>query len=57
MFMLYIFVIISAGLQLKGKMIFDWYFDIYGINIIIIINLVNMCNTILFFSKINDMNI
>lgn len=56
MFMIFIFVIISVGLQIKGKMIFDWYFDIYDVNIMIIFNLVNTCNTILFFSKINDMN-
>lgn len=57
MFMVFIFVIISVGLQIKGMMIVDWHFDIYDVNMMIIINLVNTCNTILFFSKMNDMNI
>lgn len=57
MFMVFIFVILSVGLQIKGMMIFDWHFDINDVNMMIIINLVNTCNTILFFSKMNDMNI
>lgn len=57
MFMVFIFVIIYVGLQIKGMMIFDWHFDIYDVNMMIINNLVNTCNKILFFSKMNDMNI
>lgn len=54
MFMIFIFVIISVEFQIKGKMIFDWYFNIYGVNIMIIIILVNTCNTIKKISKINE---